>query len=413
LLSVSLFATSAGGVRATQAAPSSASTQAVELTWPDIVQMVDRHPSLAAAKFRTEALRGALTTAGSVPNPSLDGTLGHGRAQVGVATRVEWGLTINMPLGWIAQRRSKIRAAEAEVAVTEAENALLRRDVLLQLRTLFWSLAYEQERVASFEALAAQTSALAYTVKRRMEKGEVRPVESTRVEIELEKIFGELDAARSSLASRQATFALWFGVPAGGTIAVRGDLSRLPVALDLDVALVRVLQAHPALTAAHMRERALAADLASQKLARVPDFSLVGFTTSELDRRSLGAGFVARLPLWDWNRGGIAQAEAKLAGSRKQTELTALQLEADVIEAQTDCQAAVLLARRFGDNVVPRSTAAAATMERTYQLGEAGLLEVIDARRTLIESRRLYLNALAQAQLACSRLVVLVGGDLP
>jgi cobalt-zinc-cadmium efflux system outer membrane protein len=413
LLSVLVFPISAGGARAVQAAPDSSNTQVIELRWPDVVRLVDRHPSLAAAKFRTEAARGAVTTAGSVPNPSLDGTLGHGRAQVGGATRVEWGLTVNIPLGWIAQRRSKIDAAEAEVTVTEAENALLRRDVLLQLRTLFWNLAYEQERVASFEALGTQTATLAYTVKRRVEKGEVRPVEGTRVEIELEKIYGELDGARSALASRQATFALWFGAPAGSTIAVRVDLGQLPVFLALDAALAKVQQAHPALIAAHMRERASAADLARERRARVPDFSLVGFTTSELDRRSLGAGFAARLPLWDWNRGGIAEAEAKLAGSRKQREAMRLELEGAVIEAQSDCQVAVLLARRFGDNVVPRSISAAATMERTYQLGEVGLLEVIDARRTLIESRRLHLNALAQAQISCSRLGVLVGEDLP
>jgi cobalt-zinc-cadmium efflux system outer membrane protein len=413
LISVLVFVISAGGVRAIQAAPATSNTHVVELRWPDVVQMADRHPSLAAAKFRTEAARGAVTTASSVPNPSLDGTLGHGRAQVGGATRVEWGLTVNIPLGWIAQRRSKIDAAEAEVTVTEAENAVLRRDVLLQLRTLFWNLAYEQERVASFEALAAQTAALAHTVNRRMEKGEVRPVEGTRVEIELEKIYGELDVARSALASRQATFALWFRVPADSTIAVRVDLGQLPVVLGLDAALVKVREAHPNLIAAHMRERALAAELASEKLARVLDFSLVAFTTSELDRRSLGAGLAARLPLWDWNRGGIAQAEAKLAGSRKQREATTLELESAVIEAQSDCQVAVQLARRLGDNVVPRSISAAVTMERTYQLGEARLLEVIDARRTLIESRRLHLNALAQAQISCSRLGVLVGEDLP
>ena len=62
---------------------------------------------------------------------------------------------------------------------------------------------------------------------------------------------------------------------------------------------------------------------------------------------------------------------------------------------------------------MPRSETAASTMERTYQLGEASLLEVIDARRTLLDSRRLYLSALAQAQLDCSRLGALAGEELP
>jgi cobalt-zinc-cadmium efflux system outer membrane protein len=52
-------------------------------------------------------------------------------------------------------------------------------------------------------------------------------------------------------------------------------------------------------------------------------------------------------------------------------------------------------------------------MERTYQLGEASLLELIDSRRTLLESKRLYLSALGQAHIDCARLGVLVGEELP
>ena len=50
-------------------------------------------------------------------------------------------------------------------------------------------------------------------------------------------------------------------------------------------------------------------------------------------------------------------------------------------------------------------------MEKSYELGEANLLEVIDARRTLLDSRRLYLSAIAEAQIDCSRLDSLVGEE--
>jgi cobalt-zinc-cadmium efflux system outer membrane protein len=48
-----------------------------------------------------------------------------------------------------------------------------------------------------------------------------------------------------------------------------------------------------------------------------------------------------------------------------------------------------------------------------YLLGEASLLEVIDARRTLLDARRSYLGTIAQAQIDCSRLRALVGKELP
>jgi len=50
-------------------------------------------------------------------------------------------------------------------------------------------------------------------------------------------------------------------------------------------------------------------------------------------------------------------------------------------------------------------------MEKTYRLGEAGLLELIDARRVLVETRLRYLATLVQAQLDCSRLIALTGQE--
>jgi cobalt-zinc-cadmium efflux system outer membrane protein len=388
-------------------------TAAVKVTWPDIVRLVDEHPRLMAGRFQTDATRGAVKVAGAVPNPTLEGAVGHGRAQAGDASRVEWGLTLSMPLGWVAQRGSRIEAAEAEVDVSTAENAALRLDVLLQLKTLFWRLAYEQARVDSLAALEAQTLQLAQTVKRRVEKGEARPIEATRVEIELEKVTIELESARSALSSRQAALALWLGSPAGKTILAVADLRVLPAALDREAALAKTRATHPAFAVARARTHALVAEVDTERLARVPAFALTGFAANELDRRAFGIGLAVTMPVWNWNSGGIAQAEAKVAAGRKQAAAMSLDLETTVLEVQAACRASVLTATRLGSNMVPRSETVASVMERTYQLGEASLLEVIDSRRTLLDSRRLYLSALAQAQIDCARLGVLVGEDLP
>jgi len=394
------------------AANAAASSGAIgKVSWPDIVLLVDQHPRLSVGKFHIDAARGGVDATGAVPNPTLEGNVGQGVARTGNTSRLEWGLAVTMPLGWIAQRGSRIDAAEAEVDVALAESKALRRDVLLQLRTLFWNLAYEQARVTSLVDLEAQTLALVKTVRKRVEKGEVRPVEATRVEIELEKVTSELESARTSLSARQAELALWLGLPADGTILAVVDLDALPVAMDRDAALAKARSAHPSLAVARARTRFLEAEVGTERMARVPSFFVTGFTNYELDRRAYGVGLAVDVPLWNWNSGRIVQAEAKQAAGRKQGQATGLEVEASVLEAQSACQASVTTATRFKNNVVPRSESAAATMEKTYQLGEASLLEVIDARRTLLDSRRLYLSVLAQAQIDCSRLGALVGEE--
>jgi len=348
---------------------------------------------------------------GAVPNPDIEGTIGTGRARDTGASRLEWSLSLTVPLDWMARRRAGIHTAEAEVDVSIAEAEVLRRDVLLTLETLFWRLAGDQAAVAALEALEAQMSALVETVQKRVDNGEVRPVEAIRAEIEFEKVAGELESARTALLARRDELALWIGVPPGKTLMPVADLNSLPLPPGRDEALSMARRSHPSLDSARARTRSLEAEVGVEKRARVPAFGLTGFTSHELDRRAWGVGLAADLPLWNWNSGRIARAEALLAASHQQTVAADLALQASVLDIRAACEASVATATRFRNNVVPRSEAAASTMEKTYRLGEASLLEVIDARRTLLDSRRLYLNALSQAQIDCSRLRALIGKE--
>jgi outer membrane protein, heavy metal efflux system len=390
-----------------------ASSTEAKVTWDDVVRLVDEHPRLAAGRLQIEAASKGAQAAGEVPNPTLEGNLGRGFARAGDTSRLEWGLSVTMPLGWIVQRGSRMDSAEAEVGVAEAQSAVLRREALLQLHTLFWSLAYEQARLASLESLQAQTLALARTVGTRVERGESRPVEATRVEIEAEKIASEVEACRTALGARQTTLGLWLGVPARKTLVAVVDLDALPTPMQLDVAMAKAQTTHPALKVARARTRALEAQVGLERSARVPAVNLTGFATSELDRRAYGVGLAVDVPLWNWNSGRIAQAEARVVAGRREAEATSLELSASVVEAEADCRTSLATTLRFRDNVLPRSESAASTTERTYQLGETSLLEVLDARRTLLDARRQYLRALAQAQMDCSRLRTLVSEQSP
>lgn len=388
-------------------------TRIVTVSWTDVAGAVDQHPAVAAGRFTLEAARGAASAAAAVPNPSLEATAGEGRAVDGDNSDSEWSLALSVPFGWVYQRGSKVAAAEGELDVAAAESRMLRRNVLLELRILFWQLVYEQARVASLEALEEQTAVLVSTVRKRVEVGEVRPVDAPRVEIELERVAAELEAARTSLAARQAQLALWLGVPAGATVVAAADLSEPPAVMDLDTALEKLRASHPGPAAARGRIRTLEATVSTEKRARLPAFSLTAFESHELDRDASGVGLTVDVPLWSWNRGRIAQAQAELEASRLQAEATSLELESALIEAEAACRAAAQTAKRLGSAVVPRSESATATMERTYQLGEASLLELIDARRTLLDTRRQLLGAFAQAQIECSRLSGLVGEEIP
>ncbi|MDY0059385.1 MAG: TolC family protein [Myxococcota bacterium] len=383
----------------------------VQVTWPDLVRLVDEHPRLAAGKLQIEAAQRGVNAARAAPNPSLAAGVGRGLPHEGGSAGLEWDLALSFPLGWLAQRAPRVAAAKAEVEVVSAQRQALRREVLLELGTLFWELFTAQTQVASLEELATQTRALVGTVQRRVQQGEVRPVEATRVEIELEQVLAELEAAQTSLTARQDRLVPWLHVPRGQVIVAAADPGVLPVAPSLEAARARLRAAHPTLRAAQARVRTRQAEVAVERQARLPALALTGFTAHELDKQSFGLGVAVDLPLWNWNSERIAQAEARLGAERQEVEATVRDLEALVVEAQAECRASVQTATRLGAQVVPRAQIAATTMEQTYQLGELSLLEVIDARRTLLEARRRYLRALSRAQIDCHRLGALVGEE--
>jgi cobalt-zinc-cadmium efflux system outer membrane protein len=385
----------------------------IEITWDGIAGLVDAHPLLSEGAQRLAAAQGAVGVSGALPNPVLEGVVGRGRERPGEAYGRQWDLSLTLPLDWMAQRPPRVAAAAAELAVAAAEGESIRRDALLELRTQFWRLVHDQARVGVVGELDRQMADLAAAVDRRVEAGESRPLERTRVGIERELVADELQTARISLASRQAQLALWLGAPAGARIVAVADLAALPLPPDPDVAATPPAADHPELVAGEARVRALAAGLSAAKRARVPAFSLMAFTSREQQRRAHGAGIAVDVPLWNWNRGGVAQAQAQLAAGRSREEVRRRTLAAAIVEAAAACRASLATASRYAAGVVPRAADAAAVVEKTYLLGEASLLEVIDARRTLLASRRQLLDALAQAQIDHCRLRALTGEENP
>ncbi len=383
----------------------------IGISWNTLSELADAHPLLGAADHAHAAALVQVDVAGAVPPAELSATAAYGRSRGPSDARFEWGLSLAMPLDWAARRSTRLDAARAEAEVSSAEKTVLRREVRLKLGTLFWELIEAQERVSVLREMDRQTAALLKTVIRRVEMGEVRPVEAVRISVEAERIRGRLEVAGSTLEGRRARLARWIDGVGDRVVVAEADLSSLPTPPSVDEALAAALKHHPATTAAEARVRSLAAQIAVEKRARMPGLFVEAFTDHELDRRAYGGGVSLELPLWNWNRGAIERSRRLHAAGQQQAAATRLELEETVIDAVTRCRGSVVLATRYRNKVLPQAVSAAEIVERTYALGEAALLEVIDARRTLVEMKGAFLDAMVAAHTDCSRLRVLLGQD--
>jgi outer membrane protein, heavy metal efflux system len=377
------------------------------LRWRDIVRLAEAHPLIGEARHRLDAARGRLSASAQIPNPTLEARVGGAvPRETAAGARVEWGLTLALPLEWLAQRGPSLAAARAGVKAAEHEARRLRLEVLLRLRALFWQLAHDQALTATLRETEAQVARFARLVRRRVDKGEARPIEATRVETELERLRIELERALVQQRTRGEQLRLWLG---GRPVVVVADLASTPPLPALTGLLATLRREHPSVAIGRARISALSAELRLEERKRLPALSFAAGYEVELDRRGFGGVLTVGLPLWSWNSGRIAQARSRQAAEQQRLEAATRDLLHVAIEAHGLCAQGALATTRYRERIVPGAVKAAATLERSFQLGEASLLEVLDARRVLLEVRRGFAAAQLQRQLDCSTLQSLTG----
>ena len=393
------------------AASRPADDESIIITWSDIVAGIERHPLVAAGEGSVAAAKGALAEAGAISNPSFDAALGRATPLEGGESRPAREFEITFPLGWLTRRGHRVDAAGALLEAAAAERALARREAFEQLHELFWTLVFDQAHTAELEAFSSQTNDLARLIGRRVEAGEARAAELSRFEIEADRAAIEVEEARADLSASRARLAAWLGIAQSERLTARGDLISSLEPPDTGLTAAPASSNHPLLSAGRARVRALQADVGAEKWARVPELSLRGFSSLELDGRTYGGGISLDIPLFNWNGGGVARAEGALTVGRMQLEADSREIEAATHAALAACTQTYEAARRYRERILPRAERIAEVADRSFRLGEITLLEVIDARRTLGESKRDYLAFLLRARLEYGRLAILLGKD--
>lgn len=380
------------------------------LAWEEILPALDRHPAVQAALSEAEAARAAARAAGAYPNPEVELSAGRSEPADGGDRESIRGIDVSLPLLWPWKLRSAASAASADRDAALAAARGTRLEAWRELRGLYWRVAYHQRRLGALERSGEQVARLVDLTGLRVAAGDARPVDLARLEIEGARAALALEASRGEARLDREALALWIGVEQEGGWTVEADLDALPDVPELREVLARASERSPDLHAARLRAEAADARWRAERQARFPELTLGAFYEEELDATSAGGTLALSLPLWDWNGAAAAQARAEASAARHAHDAYDRKLALEVAAAH----AASLQARRealaFRDEILPRARLATEAMERLYELGEAGLIDLLDARRTMIETEMEMLAACLASHLAALDLEALWGG---
>lgn len=367
------------------------------------------HPGLAAAAWTAGAGEAGVRQAGARPNPELEfeaeefGGTGGRRALEGA--EVSARLSQTFELG--GKRARRVRAAEADRALSRWEYEILRREVRAGVATTFIELLAARDRAS----LAGETLLLAErfhaAAEDRVRAGKVPPVEEAKARVALAAERLKRDRADRELVLARKALAAFWGEAEPGFETAAGRLDSLPPTPAPDRPATENPEIQRSLAAAEHR-RAL---LDQERTARIPDLTVTGGAVRfmEDDGSALVMGLSIPLPVFDRNRGNVLRAERELAAAREARRAEEIRVGQDIAARRHDLIVAREEAETLLREVIPAARDILAITEEGYRAGKYSVLEVLDAQRGFFEAREQGIEALAASHTAAAELARLTG----
>ncbi len=348
------------------------------------------NPALRSGTRAIGIADGAVLQAGARRNPELsistEGTNRHTRTETAQVSQV-------LELG--GKRAARIAVAQRERDVALGQVAILRADLRADVITAYMEALTAQERVALAQASVDLAHKSTDATSRRVAAGKLSPVEQTRsavaeaaAQLESNQAAADLSLARRRLA------ALW------GAQALERPLQ------EPDAAFVQLppwaelqsrLDGAPQVRVAQATVAGRDAQVVLERAQRVPDVTLsLGSQREREAGRSQGVvGISMPIPLFNRNQGNLLSALRRADQARDDLEAQRLRLEQGLADAWQRADVAATQVEALRARIVPAARSAYDAAVTGFELGKFAFTDVLDAQRTLFQSRTQYLRALA------------------
>lgn len=366
--------------------PRAGSAQSLTLTEAEALERLSAGgPRVRAIRAAVDLARADVVSAGRWPNPRITAD------RESVAGVTEYLTMVGQPLPITGVRGLQVRAASAlaDAAAARSDDQLHRARA--ELRLAFAQLVAAQSREGELAAARDRLQSVAEVLAKREAAGDAAGFDRLRAERELTEIEADLALARSDRTRVQGTLAGLFDEPIDPARLVATAGAPATATLPSVETLVERAVSTRGEFAALQKEADAArwSSLAADR-RRVPEPELIAGTKSS---SSLGGsvGSVltvqAAIPLFDRGKPekALAQAWANQAEARAAALRLSLRAEIAALSAAVDERRAA--AERYRRAVATGASEIERIAQVSYDAGERGILELLDAYRTTANAR--------------------------
>ena len=388
---------------------------------PALDRLIDmaqaRNLDLRLAESRVMEARALRAGARAELFPELTGAAGAERGQryltTANAAQTRTSNTFGLSLGatWEAdlfgRLRSEARAANADLLATEADRDAVRLTLLAEVARTYMEFRLWQAQVVLAEKNAEAQAGTVRITRARFNQGMGSRLDLERTVAQLAQTRATVPQAREQAESARHRLVLLLATRPEDLAAIVPEQSPMPDADALAVlaAPTQVIALRPDVRAAERRLLAASERVLAAEALRYPQITLSGLLGVQSDRigelfnpgtRIWSPGASLLQPLFDFGR---IRANIDAADARQ--EQAYLSYELTVRTALQEAQTAIILytqgviRQKELSNAVEAARKASDLAHRQYQEGTLGLLEVLDAERTLYDAETDWTQATA------------------
>ncbi|MEQ6926307.1 TolC family protein [Pseudomonas mosselii] len=352
-----------------------------------------QNPDFAAIGREIGIAEGERQQAGLIPNPELSWEVEDTRRATSTTT-----VTLSQALELGGKRGARIEVAKAGQAIARLELERQRNSLRADVIQAFHAALRAQTALELAQQSQALTERGLRVVEGRVRAGQSSPVEATRAQVQLAQAEAAVRRARTERGvANQVLARLTGSAEARFDRLDASNLSPGP-APQAESLLAKVEQTAEWRLAAAQIERG-DASLGSEKAQRIPNLTVsLGSQYSREDRERVNVvGLSMPLPLFDRNQGNVLAAARRADQARDLRNAVELRLRSETRSALEQWGTAMGEVQAYDRTILPAAQQAVDTATRGFEMGKFAFLDVLDAQRTLIDARGLYLEALAQA----------------
>jgi len=376
---------------------------------------LDQNPLLLSSVEQYKASLARINKAKALPQPSLDidsdlqpnlfNFKDSGESYIGFSQKIEFpGKRL---------LRGKIASRESDEILSELN--LLKIDIAFQVKRAFFGLLLAQENIKYAQQDLELSEDFLKMAEHKQAAGDVAKVEVLRARVEALKAANAVRVAQNdnNLAAAMLNFLL--GRKKYEPMEIRGKIKRSFVTLDVEELRQRAFSFRPEIKRINFAIEKEALQKEQAYLGYLPDFD-IGISQHKLVGEQKTWDFTLSFPIpiffWQPKKGEIAEAEASIESLKREAEHLKNAISLEVEEAYTNALTASNQIKLFEEEILTQAEEVYNMFLFSFREGEIGGIELIEARRTLIEARKAYADALYNYNLMIAALEKSVGQSI-